>query len=189
MISYLLQSKSREKILVAFLLNGFSGSIRAVAKKSDCSPMQASYELNNLENAGILKSERIANAKVYSTNEKCGFIAELRALMAKTAGFENRIKKATENVSGVKVAFVYGSYANGTFKPDSDIDLFIIGTPDMKTLYSKIFEVQKEIGHEINISIYEPAEFRKRRKDGFIKNVLANKKIMIVGEESELGRA
>ncbi|MFA6530610.1 MAG: nucleotidyltransferase domain-containing protein [Candidatus Micrarchaeia archaeon] len=187
MISYLLQSKSRENILVAFLLNGFSGSIRAVAKKSDCSPMQASYELGNLENAGILKSERIANAKIYATNEKCSFIDELRALIAKTAEFEVRIKKAIENIHGVQVAFIYGSYANGTFKPDSDIDLFIIGTPDMNSLHSRVYEVQKEISHEINISIYEMAEFKKRRKDGFIKNVLANKKIMIVGEASELG--
>lgn len=187
MLELLFQSKSRERILSLLVLEQKTGSIRTIAKMARVSPMQARKELMNLEKIGITTSESIGRSKIYSLNEKCPFIEELTALLYKTAGFDLQIKKAIEHVEGIKTAFIYGSYAGGNFHGKSDIDLFIIGEPDMKKLNSIIFALQSRIGKEINLSIYSKKEFEKRKKHGFIKNVLDNRKIMLIGEENGLG--
>lgn len=186
MLKFLFQS-SRAEILSLLLLNKFKGSIRSIAKLTKYSPMQTRNELLNLENAGIVQSEEIGRSKIYSLNEKCPFIEELTALLYKTAGFDLQIKKAIEQVKGIETAFIYGSYAGNNFHGKSDIDLFIIGEPDMEKLNSIIFALQNRIGKEINLSIYSRKEFKKRKKHGFIKNVLDNKKILLIGEENGLG--
>jgi len=149
--------------------------------------MQARKELLNLEQAGIVISESIGRSKIYSLNEKCPFIEELTALLYKTAGFDLQIKKAIEQVKEIEIAFIYGSYTGSNFHGKSDIDLFIIGEPDMEKLNSIIFALQNRLGREINLSIYSRKEFKKRKKHGFIKNVLDNRKILLIGEENGLG--
>ena len=187
MLKHLFPSKSRVAIISLFLLDEFKGSIRGIAKKAKCSPMQARKELDNLEKIGLLKSEKLGNAKIYSLNEKCPFLDELRALVVKTTGFEIQLNSVLNKIKGIEMAFIYGSYAVGDFKGKSDIDLFIIGTPDMKKLNSIIFRIQRKIGREINVVVYPKKEFMKRRHYGFIKNVLANKKVFLIGDEHELG--
>ena len=187
MLSALFQSKSRLAILSLLLINKFRGSIRAIGKEAKCSPMQARSELINLEKIGIVKSETLGNAKIYSANEKCSFLDELRALLLKTTGYEFTLKEAIGKLKNIRIAFIYGSYATGEFSDKSDLDFFVIGTPDMRLLDSAIFKLQKEIGREINVVVYPQAEFDKRKSHGFIKNVLANKKIFIIGDENGLG--
>lgn len=187
MLNNLFQSESRVAIISLFLMTEFKGSIRGVAKQVMCSPMQARYELANLEKMGVLKSELVGNAKIYSLDEKCPFLDELRALFVKVAGFELQLKDALRKIKGIRAAFIYGSYANGSFNASSDIDLFVIGTPDMVKLNSAIFALQKKLGREIQLATYSPKDFAKRKSSGFVKNVLANKRIMVIGEKSELG--
>lgn len=181
------QSRSRASILSVLLLKDFRGSIRAVAKAAGCSPMEARRQLSGLEAGGVLQSEMLGAAKVYSVSQKCPFLEELAALVAKTAGFDIQIKSALEGIRGIDAAFIYGSCAAGEMRGKSDIDLFIIGAPDMEKLNSALFKLQRKLGREISIAVYPSAEFEKRRHSGFIKNVLAHKKIMLVGDESELG--
>ncbi|MFH1520984.1 MAG: nucleotidyltransferase domain-containing protein [Candidatus Micrarchaeota archaeon] len=187
MLERLFQSKTRNSILAIFILKHFSGSIRAIAKEIKCSPMQARNELINLELAGVLTSKDIANAKIYSINQKCPYINELSSLVAKAAGFDIRIKEALNGIVGIEVAFIYGSYANNKFTGKSDLDLFIIGNPDMKIVNSRIFKLQQKIEVEINVSVYDKKEFNNRKKHGFIKNILEGSRVMIMGDEYELG--
>lgn len=189
MISEILGSKSRAELFSLFFLNEFRGSIRSAAKECGFSPMQVRSELIKLENMGILKEESIANSKIYSLNEQCNFAEELRALITKTSGFDTQIKKAISKVKGIELAFIYGSYASGNFGKNSDIDLFIIGTPDMEKLNSVLFKLERKLNRQINLSIYSRPDFLKKKDYGFVKNVLVNKKIMLFGDENGLSRA
>ncbi len=50
-----------------------------------------------------------------------------------------------------------------------------------------IEKLEKELYREINYVIFTPAEFsqRIRNNDPFIKNVLSEKKVMLIGDLSE----
>ncbi|MEM4707167.1 MAG: nucleotidyltransferase domain-containing protein [Candidatus Anstonellales archaeon] len=184
----LLGSETREGILMLMLLENFKGSIREIAKKVKIMPSHVRKELKNLEEIGILKKERISNALVYSVNEKCTFIDELRALLLKLKGAHILIKKQLSKISGIESAFIFGSYATGRMDEHSDIDLFIVGKPDMKKLNCLIFEAEKKINRKISFFVYSKEEFRSKKNSPFIKNILSSKKISLVGDFDELIR-
>ena len=168
------------------LRENYEGSIRSIAKKIGFSPMQTRKELENLEAIGIVKNKRIGNSKIYSIDEKCNFLDEFRRLITKLTGFEGRIKEILKIIDGIESAFIYGSYASGNFKGKSDIDLFIIGNLNMEKLNSKIFKLQREIEKEINYVVYPRKEFEKKKNSGFVRNVLQERKIILIGDRNEL---
>ena len=85
-------------------------------------------------------------------------------------------------------AFVYGSFAQGTEQANSDIDLMVIGEPNMAALAGKMRVLEKKLGREINYVVYPRKEFLEKRRQGFLRNVLINQKVMVCGVESEFKR-
>lgn len=150
-----------------------------------------SRELSNLEKIGVLTSTRHGNLKYFQVNKGCPFFDELKGLILKTAGVIGEVKSVLQEIQGIKYAFIYGSYARGEEKADSDIDLIIIGDVDLDRLDSIINELDRKFGRTINYVVYDYKEFlsKKRKKDGFIMDVLRDKKIMLIGDELELKKA
>jgi predicted nucleotidyltransferase len=151
-------------------------------------PTNVSREMANLEDLGILRSKRNGNLKNFQANQECPFFQELKGLVLKTAGVAGQIRAALEKLAGIEYAFIYGSYAKGEEKADSDVDLLIIGDVDMDRLDSNLEKLEKMLGREINYVLYNMKEFKakKKAKDGFLGDVLNGKKIMVVGTENGL---
>ncbi len=182
---HLFGSKTREEILLLLLLGNFKGPIRAIARKVDITPAHVRKELKKLEEIGILKKEKISSALIYSANEKCSFIDELRAIMLKLKGAHILLKNKLSKISGIDCAFIFGSYAVGKMDEHSDIDVFIIGAPDMKKLNSVLFESEKKINRKISFFVYAKEEFKRRQNTPFIKNILSKKIISLIGDLNE----
>lgn len=92
-------------------------------------------------------------------------------------------------VSGIEFAFVYGSFARGEYGEKSDVDLMVVGSPGMGKLNKKIMEVEKKAEREVNYSVYSLSEFhRKATLSGFLRQVLAEKRVMLCGGEDEFKR-
>lgn len=69
------------------------------------------------------------------------------------------------------IVIIFGSYAKGIQKEDSDLDLFIVGTYDEK----KIKEASHKYGLDINIKSYPLHIFEKEiRDDSLLKEVIEN---------------
>lgn len=79
--------------------------------------------------------------------------------------------------------FIYGSFATGKAGAKSDIDLFIVGDLDENQLIPLIHESERTINREINYTLMQHDEMRKRKRTGdpFVKNVMQEPKIMIIG--------
>ena len=154
-------------------------------------PTNLSRELSNLEKAGILSSTKQGNLKYFQANKNCSFFNELKGFILKTVGVVGDLKSSLEKFPYTKYAFIYGSYAKGEEKADSDIDLIIIGDVDLDTLDPLISNLEKKFGRTINYVTYDYKEFltKKKKKDGFIIDVLKDKKIMLSGDELELKKA
>jgi len=151
-------------------------------------PTNVSREMARLEALGILRSKRNGNLKHFQSNQECPFFEELKGLVLKTSGVAGRIRSSLERLAGIEFAFIYGSYAKGEEKADSDVDLLIIGDVDMDRLDSNLGKLEKMLGREINYVLYSKEEFKSKRKakDGFLMDVLSGKKIMVVGAENGL---
>lgn len=185
-------SGMRAKVLAWFYMHhdeSFFVRQLAIILKED--PTNLSRELSNLEKAGILSSTRQGNLKYFQANKNCSFFNELKGFILKTVGVVGDLKFSLEKIPDIKYAFIYGSYAKGEEKADSDIDLIIIGDVDLDRLDLFISNLEKKFGRTINYVTYDYKEFltKKKRKDGFIIDVLEDKKIMLLGDELELKKA
>ncbi len=162
--------------------------VRQIALLLKEDPTNVSREMAKLEELGILRSKRNGNLKHFQTNQECPFFEELKSLVLKTSGVAGRIRTSLERMSGIEYAFIYGSYAKGEEKADSDVDLLIIGDVDLDHLDANLEKLEKMTGREINYVLYSMAEFKckKKAKDGFLADVLSGKKIMVVGAENGL---
>jgi len=151
-------------------------------------PTNVSREMAKLEELGILKSKRNGNLKHFQANQTCPFFEELKGLVLKTTGVAGRIRASLDKRAGIEFPFIYGSYAKGEEKADSDVDLLIIGDVDMDRLDSNLGKLEKMLGREINYVLYSKEEFKSKRKakDGFLMDVLSGKKIILIGAENGL---
>ena len=177
-------SRIRAKLLGWFFTHPEeSFFVRQIASIVKEDPTNLSREMAKLEELGILESKRDGNLKRFQANPDCPFSQELKGLVLKTTGIGGQIKASLGKLAGIDYAFIYGSYARGDEKVDSDVDLLIVGDTDMDRLDSLLNNLEKKLGREINYVLYSRGEFKSKRKakDGFLMDVLAEEKIILIG--------
>ncbi|MFH0772350.1 MAG: nucleotidyltransferase domain-containing protein [Candidatus Omnitrophota bacterium] len=181
----LTKSSLRAKLLLYYFSNPEAGLyVREMAQILHVDATNLSKELSRLEKAGVFVSKMRGNQKHYSINTAYPLYSELRSIVFKTIGVEGGLRSILERLEGISCAFIYGSFAEGKERAESDIDLLIIGKPDEDKLIEMIGAFEKEVGREVNYNIYLPEEFKRRLegKDSFIVNVVKRKKIMLRGD-------
>lgn len=148
-------------------------------------------ELKNLTDSGIVTREVQGRQVYYQANERCPIFDELKAIVRKTFGIADVIREAFAPVSeSIRAAFIFGSIAKSTDDRKSDVDLMVIGDISFGDVVSAVSPAEEKLKREINSIVYPPAEFRKKVKEDhhFVKNVLGNEKIFVIGDEDELAR-
>jgi len=150
-------------------------------------------ELKKLEEAGLVRSERVGNLRRFQANAESPVYGELVALTRKTLGAEPLLREALEPLAPqLEVAFIYGSVAKGTDTAKSDIDVMLVGK---NLLLAKILELlvplEAQLGRKINPTLLTPAEFKRRRgeRDSFVNRVLAQPTLPLMGEVPGPARA
>jgi predicted nucleotidyltransferase/predicted transcriptional regulator with HTH domain len=188
MLESLITSKAKRKVLALFFTNPKSSFyVREVCRKTGEQPNAVRAELGKLEAAGILLCEQRGNSLFYRVNPICPIYQELKGIILKTEGIGSALRGAVGKLNA-RFAFIYGSYAKGEERSGSDIDVMIIGKVLPEEVASTLRACEKQIGREINYSIYPEGEFLKGRENGFIAGILKGKKIMLLGAEDELER-
>lgn len=178
------KSRLRKKLLGYFFTNPQAELyLREVSAVLSEDAGNLSKELAMLENIGVFNSRLSGKQKYFSLNRQYPLYKELKSVVFKTIGIEGSLKELLEEIKGLKVAFIYGSFAEGKENNSSDIDLFLIGSPDEDSLMGKIDSLEKRLGREINYNVYPEKEFKEkiRRKDGFIINLVKRPKIFLKG--------
>ena len=145
-------------------------------------------ELRNLEKTGVFAHRKQGNLVYYYLNKNYPLFDEFKSIISKTIGAQGLIKDVLNKVDGIKVAFLYGSFAKNEENADSDIDLFLVGNIDERKIVNEINQLEKILKREINYTIYRPVEFHKKlqKREGFIVDVMENLKIYLIGDENEL---
>jgi predicted nucleotidyltransferase len=147
-------------------------------------------ELARLESAGLVTVRGVGKQKHYQANPEAPVFAELRAVVLKTSGLGDVLRTALRPLSGdIRAAFVYGSVAKREDTATSDIDLMVISD---RLTYADLFPALEEatgrLGRKVNPTVYDPAELARRIRQGnaFVRRVLAQPKIWLIGGERDL---
>jgi hypothetical protein len=145
-------------------------------------------ELRNLEGAGVLVSEKRGNRVYYKVNPKCPIYYELLGLVNKESGLGGIILENREKLGSVTYALLTTAYVENHHPSQYDVDMLIVGDVNMKGVSSVIKEAETKLKREIRYTVMndEEFEFRKKKRDSFVTNILFKQKIMLVGNENKL---
>ena len=188
MLNKLFSSKTRVEILKLFLFNTNNSFYqRQISNLTAQSIRGVQREVDKLNRIGLIERSSQGNRIYYKVNKKCPIVEDLKNIFFKSVGIAEVLKDNFKE-KGIKVAFIYGSYAKGEESLLSDIDLMVIGDISSKELSSILSKPKKELMREINYAVFSLNEFinKATQKDHFINSVLKDKKIYIVGNEDEL---
>lgn len=191
MLQRLFSSRVRVEILSAFLMNPERELyLREVARLTGEDYKNVSMELRNLREVGLVSSRNEGNLKYFSLNKEFVIYEELKSIFMKTKGAVGILREAVSTKRDIDYAFIYGSFATGEERAESDIDLMVIGRISLEEVLALIRGPEEKLSREINVSLYDLQEIRKRVKDhdSFIMEVLEGSKIMLIGDENELRR-
>ena len=187
LLSQILSSQVRAEIF-RLLFNEDKKSIylRDLQRQSGLSIGTIQKEIANLKELDLLISERDGNRLYYTANSDHPIYKEICGLVEKTSGIAEQLKAAINPTKGIDSAFIFGSYARGEEKSHSDIDLIIIGTVGLRTLSSIFKKITEKTQREINPHVYSIKTWKEKikKKDHFIKNILGEKKIFLIGDKN-----
>jgi predicted nucleotidyltransferase len=148
-------------------------------------------ELQNLVLGGVLVRTVEGRQTYFQVNRQSPIFGELQSIVRKTLGVSQVLREALSKLGRrIKVAFVYGSIATGKETSVSDIDVLIIGGVSLMDVVSATANSQRDLGREVNPSIYPVAEFCRKLAAGqhFITSVVESPKIFLIGNEQQLKR-
>jgi len=191
MLHKLLSSKVRIELLNTFFLHPEkSFYLRELERITGEDYKNVSTELKNLESIGLLTSSKSGNLKYFHVNPKFLIYSELKSIFFKVRGAPGLLKQVLSERTDIEYAFIYGSFAAGAENDKSDIDLMVVGKIPLENLLKRLREPEEALGREINPSLFPLSEMKQRLKDRdpFIDRVMAEPKIMLIGDEDGLRR-
>ena len=189
LLQSLISSKTRVKLLTLFFTRPgerFYG--RELQRLLGLQPRSVHRELQRLEAAGLLLTQDEGRVKYYSTNLASPIYPELRSLILKTTGLGDALRASVRSLGKVQHAFLFGSAATGYEIPGSDIDLMIVGDPDLGEVSKMIAKIEHGLGRPVNYLIFsrEEIEAKLRNKEAFAVNAFTRPRVMLLGVEDDL---
>ena len=185
----LFSSRVRVQLLSHFLLHPETRDhIRSLASQVDAQYNAVWKELNNLEEAGLLRSETFGGRRIFTLNSDYPIVPELRNIVLKTVGAGDLVRRFLKDLEGVDAAFVFGSFADGEVDADSDLDLMLIGDLDIEKITPIIVELEDMLDRNVNYVLFTLEEWKSRvaNKDPFVSNVNNATKVMLIGTTDDL---
>ena len=161
--------------------------IRAIVRKVGAEINAVRRELSRLEDIGLLVKRRSSNRIYYRVNTNSTYYPDLLSLVSKDMGIGKIIVENAKKLGDIRFAMLSTGFIRGRESTVLDVDLFIVGKPDITLLKDFVDKAQEELGREINYSVMTLEEFnhRKRQNDQFINRALSQGRAMLIGDEEK----
>ena len=188
MLSELFSSKTRAEFFrILFGLNPGEFHLREIERQSGLTIGTVRREAEKLVKLNLIVKRVDGNRTYYQANMAHPIYKTIKELVLKTLGIQEIIQKAFKD-QNVDFVFLFGSVVSGNLKPESDIDLFVIGNLGLRKTCQILKKPEEYIGRELNPHVMNLEEFTKRKKEGehFVTKVLKSPIFIIAGKEDEL---
>jgi predicted nucleotidyltransferase len=180
----------RRVLALLFLRPDEHFHVREISRLTGVSAGSLHRELKLLAEAGLLVWHAAGNQVRYQANRDCPIFEELASIFRKTSGLADVVRDALLPLSGeVRVAFIFGSVAQGKERVTSDVDVFIIGSVSFAGAVQALAATHQRLGREINPVVMSRERFVDNMQAGeqFIRRIMDEPKIFILGDAHDLG--
>ncbi|HDQ88647.1 MAG TPA: ArsR family transcriptional regulator [candidate division WWE3 bacterium] len=161
--------------------------VRSIVREVGAEINAVRRELSRLEKVGLLTKRKSSNRVYYRVNTDHIYYSDLLSMVAKDCGLGKDIIEHTKQLGDVKFAMIAKPFLTGRVSTVLDVDLFVVGHPDMTLLKVLVTRAESDKSKEINYSVMTLEEFnhRKRSNDAFINRLLAQGRAMLIGNEEK----
>jgi hypothetical protein len=158
MLSSLITSQTRIKLLRKFFLNSNTRAhLRGLESEFGESSNGIRVELNRFEEAGLLRSLRDGNKKIYQANSGHPLFNEIHNMILKETGIDSVIDKVIQRIGNLFAVYLTGDFARG--KDSRVIELILVGEAiDPEYLSRKVIQAEELVGRKVVYTVYEPDE-------------------------------
>jgi len=140
--------------------------LRELERTTGINSRQLIRELHALRDAGIITPTRVGNVVLYRFDPECPIYEDIQAIVRKTVGLADVLRGMLEPFADrIELAYVFGSHARGEQRPDSDIDLMIVGSATRRELGTAMRQAERALRRDINAMFYTHAEYSQALED------------------------
>ncbi|MGA8140939.1 MAG: nucleotidyltransferase domain-containing protein [Desulfobaccales bacterium] len=180
------------KVLSLFLLHPEKEFYqRGITESTGNALLQVQRALKRIEHTGLVTKTKRGNMVYYKADRMHPAFEDLKRAFLKTVALGDVLREALAPLAEkVKLAFIFGSLAQGKETAQSDIDLFLVGELSLRETTKVLGSIMPELGREFNPVVYPPEEFKKKARENhhFITEVIRGPKIWLIGNEDELAK-
>ena len=178
------RSDGQARLLSELLLVDAEMSIAELATRVGLAYPTVYDEVGRLLNSGVLRERRAGRTRMISATPDSPIVSPLREILLVATGPVVLLSEELSKIEGVRRAFLYGSFAARSRgvegPPPNDIDVMVIGTPDVVAVYDACSRVERQVGRLVNPTILTEAEFAEQ--SGFLQSVRSSPTVAIIGE-------
>ncbi|HEX9866180.1 MAG TPA: ArsR family transcriptional regulator [Acidimicrobiia bacterium] len=148
----LFRSPEQERLLAElFVFAREPLSLSELARRTGTSMGGVHKEVERLERSGLLVSKTSGRSRLVEPDRSSPLYTDLRGLLTKSMGPGSLLRDALSAIDGIQEAFIFGSWADPDQMAPQDIDLMVIGDPDLGEVYAAVSGVEAEVGRPINV--------------------------------------
>lgn len=176
-------SEERYRVLSYLFSNaGSAHHARGIAQEAGVDPSNANRLLGRLVDAGLCTRSVDRLYVRYQAREDHPLFKILVDAFTQTSEYTKALQAAAEKVPGTTILF--GSYAKGRARPDSDIDLLVINDQDAITTVAQFKPTSRKLQREIQVTTATPSEVAAgvQQGDAFWRDIFSNPYLVLKGE-------
>jgi uncharacterized protein len=180
MLADFLLTPKQQRILGALVLNpARSYALTDFFQLADGGRSSTQNFLKTLVQASVVRVETSNRSTRYIVNTAHPLYPEIRQIAVKSFGIREPIEQALVEIRDkVEEAFIFGSMAKGSARPDSDVDVMVIGDVRVGTASRVLEEAGKALGREVHVNVYPRDEWEQLRvSDPVVKAIDEGPKI------------
>lgn len=146
-------------------------------------------EVQRLVAAHVLRSRSVGRSRLISANTDNPIVGPLTELLALTFGVEPVLRDVLDQVSGVELALIYGSWAARVAgeqgAPPADVDVLVVGHPSRSAVYQAAEDAEARLGRPVN-PVVRSAKTWHGDGDPLVREIKRSPRVVLVDREGEM---
>lgn len=184
-LSSIFPSPAMARLVIYFLVHpGGRFHLRELKRRTGLSSASLQNELRRLTALGALRREEEGARTYYLADEEHPSWHAWIMLLRASGDPAEILRAALADAEGIEGAFIFGSTARGDTRPDSDVDLFLIGSDEARRdIGGLLLDAGFLLGTELDVigADEELLAERIRSRHWFLRRVIAEPKQWVRG--------
>lgn len=189
-LAALFPSMAMARLVIFFAVHpGARYHVRELSRLTGLSSASLQHELKRLAHMGALVREDEGSRAYYRADDSHPAWRAWFLLLRAGARPVDILREALVDTPDLEGAFVFGSTARGNARPDSDVDVFLIGSREaQREAGLRLGEAELLIGRELDVIGYDTGELSARIESNneFVLRVLNEPRVWVRGGDAVL---